>query len=242
MNEIINDHFSNSKSLIIVGDFNVHFEKNELRDTISLSDLMSSFGLSQLVVGPTHTHGHTLDLIFLNTFELQTTTSSPVDFDIGDHFLVNLVLKNVQNNTAIPASKSISYRNLKGINLEEFSTELCSKLNTLHDNVDFPTKYSQISILAHETLDSHAPLITKTISNKSDVHWQDSEYRTERALRRKYERVWKKALKESGIKTGPEREAYIEQRKKCAHLATLKRSQYYRNLIQKNDGYQSALF
>ena len=148
----------------------------------------------------------------------------------------------MQNNTAIPASKSISYRNLKGINLEEFSTELCSKLNTLHDNVDFPTKYSQFSILAHETLDSHAPLITKTISNKSDVHWQDSEYRTERALRRKYERVWKKALKESGIKTGPEREAYIEQRKKCAHLATLKRSQYYRNLIQKNDGDQSALF
>lgn len=242
LDEIINDHFSNSHSFIIVGDFNVHFEKSESRNTVLLSDLMSSFGLSQLTNGPTHQLGHTLDLVFLNTFEIQASTSSPIDYNIGDHFPVNLTLTNLQNSTAQRSSKIISYRNLRGINLEEFSSDLCSQFNNLNDHVDFPTQYSQFSRITHETLDRHAPLKTKTLLNKKDVPWQDSEYRKERALRRKLEREWKKSVNKTGNRTCPKRAAYIEQRSKCAHLATLKRSQYYRNLIHKNNGDQSALF
>ena len=242
LDEIINDHFSNSHSLIIVGDFNVHYEKNELRDTVLLSDLMSSFGLSQLIVGPTHKHGHTLDLIFLNSFEIQTSTSSPIDFDVGDHFLVNLTLQNVQNNTMKPTRRNRCYRNLRGINLEEFSADLCSQLDTLSDHVDFPTQYNQFSHITHETLDRHAPLKTKALVTRKNVPWQDSEYRKERALRRKYEREWKKSVKNTGIRNGPERETYIKQRSNCAQLATLKHSQYFRNVIKKNEGDQGATF
>ena len=242
IDEIINDHFNNSHSLVIVGDFNLHFEKTELRDNMLLSNLMSSFGLSQLVVGPTHKYGHTLDLIFLNHFEIQTSISSPVDFDIGDHFLVNLTLKNVHNSPTQSTPTTISYRNLRGINLEEFSADLCSQLDSLDQSVDFSTKYNQFSCITHDTLDRHAPLKTKTLVTKKEVSWQDSEYRKERALRRKYEREWKNSAKKTGNKNCPKRISYTEQRSKCAHLATLKRSQYYRNLIQKNDGDQSALF
>ena len=242
LDDIVNDHFSNSHSLIIVGDFNVHFEKVDLHDTVLLTDLMSSFGLSQLIIGPTHKHGHTLDLIFLNTFEMTSSTSIPIDFDIGDHFMVNLTLKTLYDCNKQSCRKTISYRNLRGINLEEFSADLCLQLDGLNENNDFLTLYNQFSHITHESLDRHAPLKTKTLVNKKEVPWQDSEYRKERALRRKYEREWKKSVLKTGNKTCPERVLYSDQRSKCAHLATLKRSQYFRNLIQRNGSDQSALF
>ncbi len=48
---------------IVMGDFNVHVccLTNPLaKDFISLIDY---FGFQQMVTGPTHTHGHTLDLV-----------------------------------------------------------------------------------------------------------------------------------------------------------------------------------
>ena len=43
LENLINEHFSLSHSILLVGDFNVHFEKTESRDTVLLSDLLSLF-------------------------------------------------------------------------------------------------------------------------------------------------------------------------------------------------------
>lgn len=238
LDELINDHFNFSHSLILTGDFNVHFEKSDSQETILLSDLASSFGLSQLVEGQTHKRGHTLDLLFLNKFEMSVTTSPPLNFDIGDHFPVRFNFNNLQNCTPSSSSQVASYRNIKGINLVEFSSDICSQLDNVSFTEDFQASYKEFSNITNNTLDRHAPLITKKLVGKNNIPWQDSEYRNERALRRKLERKWKK----SGTRDGPERILYTEQRKKCANLATSKRSQFYRSLIQKNEGDQSSLF
>lgn len=240
LEDLMSNHFSNSYSFILVGDFNTHFEKTELRDNIFLSDLMSSFGLSQLVNGPTHKAGHTLDLIFMNNFEVQSTVSNPIDFCVGDHFPVYLSLCNVHNRTNRITNHK-NYRNLSGINLVEFASDLCSQLDNLKD-LDFPSHYERFSSITNETLSRHAPLKTKTVPTKKPVPWQDSEYRSERALRRKYEREWKKSVVKNSIRHGPECDAYIQQRKKCAILATSKRSQYYSQLIQNTNGDQGSLY
>ena len=241
--DLINDHFNNTHSLILIGDINVHFEKPESRETILLSDLTSSFGLSQLINGPTHILGHSIDLVFLNPFEVQTTIKPQLNCDVSDHFPIRLSLNHVYKQP-VSVKKRISYRNLSGINLEEFSLDLQSRLNTLSNtnNVDFPTQYQHFSRITNEALDHHAPLITKTIQPRNDVPWMDSEYRKERALRRKLERKWKVSVGKTGKTTGPERDAYTEQRSKCSKLAVSKRSQFFRNLIQKNEGDQSSLY
>ena len=239
LDSLINDHFNSSHSLVLIGDFNVHFEKTELGETILLSDLTSSFGLSQLFNGPTHKHGHTLDLTFLNTFELDVTSSLPLDVGISDHFPSFITFNNLYKaNCNAQTTKHISRRDIRGINMEEFSADLCSQLDALPVSEDFQLHYQNFSNITNSTLERHAPLQTKTVVIKNQIPWQDSEYRTERALRRKLERKWRKF----GKKDGPERTAYIEQRSKCSTLAALKRSQYYSNLIQKNEGDQSSMF
>ena len=43
-----------SNPIILVGDFNFHFEKSDNREVRCLSGVMSSLGFSQFVSGPTH--------------------------------------------------------------------------------------------------------------------------------------------------------------------------------------------
>ena len=241
LEHLISSHFNNSHSFILVGDFNTHFEKTDSNNNILLSDLMASYGLSsQFVDGPTHKKGHTLDLIFLNNFEIQASVTPPMSFDIGDHFPVYFTLNNVTNRISSHTMKRVTYRNLRGINLVEFSSDLCTQLDNLH-GLDFPSHYQQFFNITNETLGRHAPLKTKTVSSKESVPWLDSEYKTERALRRKYERAWKESIKKSGKTDTPERVPYVIQRKKCANLVTLKRSQYLKNIIQNSDGDQRSL-
>ena len=51
------------EQLVVVGDFNIHVDVPNDSDSSKFLDLLESFSLQQHVVGPTHIHGHTLDLV-----------------------------------------------------------------------------------------------------------------------------------------------------------------------------------
>ena len=78
--------------IIITGDFNFHFEIDELSEVKKLSNLMSTFGFSQCVSGPTHKRGHTLDLLFANENYFSFDNINPSDFGVSDHFPIFFVL------------------------------------------------------------------------------------------------------------------------------------------------------
>ena len=50
----------------MVGDFNVWVDDENNKDGKMLQTLMSAYGLSQLIRGPTHRNGHTLDQVYTN--------------------------------------------------------------------------------------------------------------------------------------------------------------------------------
>ena len=80
-----------SNPIILVGDFNFHFEKSNKPDVMRLTDVMSSLGFSQFVCGPTHRKGHTLDLLFANENYFNFDSNYPIDYNISDHFPVFLM-------------------------------------------------------------------------------------------------------------------------------------------------------
>ena len=200
---------------------------------------MSTFGLAQNVIGPTHKHKHTLDLIYTNPFELNVTVEPVVDYGLSDHFPIIFKLNNIHSSKNNICSKQVTYRNIKNINLDEFKLGLSSQLNdSFKYNLDFNSQYKLFSDITTNVLDKFAPQKTKTVASKISIPWQDSEYRAERALRRKFEREWKK----SGKKEGIARTLYVNQRKKCANLSSTKRSQYYTRLIRESKDNQGSLF
>ena len=50
-------------STILLGDFNIHVDSANCPFASDFISLLDCFGIAQHVLGPTHTKGHTLDLV-----------------------------------------------------------------------------------------------------------------------------------------------------------------------------------
>ena len=237
---LLSEQINCADTLILTGDFNYHYEKTEKSDVISLADLTSSYGLSQIVSGPTHKLGHTLDLLFVNKHEFDLQVRQPESYNLGDHYPLFFEIPNIYNfNKTEP--KKVTFRNIKSVDRKEFSTSLCNSLDEKYissniNNLEFAEHVKMFSNCAHEQVESFAPLQTRNIPNFSDSPWMDTEYKKERAIRRKLEKSWKKSRLQD------DKKLYIAQRKKCAQLAHSKRSQYFSNLISECEGDQRSLY
>ena len=240
INDLLYIQSSIGDTIVVCGDFNFHYEKSDSKNVEDLSDLLSSYGLFQFVVGPSHKLGHTLDLVFANRHELDLPLMYPVDFEMSDHFPILFRIPSFKHKS-VPLSKQISYRNLKAVNRVDFAEKLTSSLNnqtqsTDVNNLNFSGFYNLFSECVVSELDKVAPVKTKTISSAQQPPWMDAEYRSERAIRRRLERAW-------NVSSDPlDKALYVTQRKLCSELVISKRSQYFSNIISKCEGDQRALF
>ena len=84
---------SKHKNVLLMGDFNVKFNKPEDSDTCSLMDMFYNFDLKQYIQCSTHTSGNTLDLIVArdnSDLDISTPTES---WYISDHCFIECNLK-----------------------------------------------------------------------------------------------------------------------------------------------------
>lgn len=240
LEDFLSIHSYKSDTLLLTGDFNLHYEVTDSKYVKELANLTSSFGLSQFVMGPTHKLGHTIDLVFANRFEFDLPLIQPTNLDISDHFPIFFNIP-TYNHPGKSINKQISYRSIKSIDRTQFSQRLCNALDIRSqssniENMDFEAHYRLFSDCAVNVLDDMAPIRTANISSSSKPPWMDDEYCKERATRRRLERAWKVSRSEA------DKIPYLAQCKKCAQLVTSKRSKYYSDLISKCEGDQRALF
>ena len=169
----------------MAGDFNVHFEKIESNEALKLQNVTTSFGLQQHVIGSTHRLGHTLDLIFCNPFELNVTVTPVLDYCISDHFPVLFKLNNINGLSKSNSPKRVTYRNIKGVNVEEFKSDLTSQFGASFndESLDFSHQYQLFNNITNNVLDKFAPQKSKIVVPKVVTPWIDAEYRTERAFK-----------------------------------------------------------
>src|SRR5260221_3007631 len=78
LNAVVGFVFGYSTKLLILGDFNVHVERDSDPAAAKFKDILSSFGLQQHVSTSTHEHGGTLDLLITpDNFSLSNITVHP---------------------------------------------------------------------------------------------------------------------------------------------------------------------
>ena len=73
---------------LIVGDFNIHIDDTNNCYTTRFFQLLYQYDLCQFVNDPTHSAGHTIDLIIARESDNLIKTVSVHDFGISDHSLV----------------------------------------------------------------------------------------------------------------------------------------------------------
>ncbi|XP_061463050.1 uncharacterized protein LOC133375459 [Rhineura floridana] len=76
LTEVVSEVLLRSPRLLVLGDVNIYAKATLSGAAQDFMDAMTTMGLSQRVSGPTHTSGHTLDLVF-------TTGHGDSDLDVG---------------------------------------------------------------------------------------------------------------------------------------------------------------
>jgi len=173
---------------LITGDFNLHLDCPSNPDVVKFLSVLSSCALSQYVNFSTHTSSHTLDLLIApsNSTLNPTVTFSPTS--ASDHYPILTTLS--LSRPPPPVLLTRYFRRLKSINIKKFQLDiLCSKLVT-----NPPTSLSELVACYNSTLssllDKHAPLKSKTISQKPKNPWFTPALHTLKSTCRRLRRIW----------------------------------------------------
>jgi hypothetical protein len=124
--DLVDDSIVKPASLLILGDFNVHWDDatDPLRTTFA--ETCRSFGLDQHVTQATHCSGHTLDLVLTRNND-QLLTDVSVGSMISDHFAVHFTGSVAKPH---PERRMLSFRKLKTL-IRMASTMTYNRLSSM---------------------------------------------------------------------------------------------------------------
>jgi hypothetical protein len=222
---------------VILGDFNIHVDSpNTNAEAKAFCNILDSFTIIQHVTGPTHSAGHTLDIILTASTDHLVNNIKPLDCGFHGHFPVFCDL-----NIGAPNSRSrkVTYRKLRNINISEFrtdvSTALLSQLEHIND-AGINTNVQHYEDALSSILDKHAPLKSSSVPDRKDVKWYNEDVRLAKQVRRKLERKWRKTRLEI------DRQIFRSKSNDVISIINQAKRDYFTNLIQENSADTKALF
>ena len=213
-------------NIVITGDFNIHMDEPNDSCTKQFSTLLSSLGLIQHVSVPTHERGHTLDLLITTSQPLVNPTDiCSLPFSPSDHSPI-VTTFNIKNNST-QVHKTITYRNLQSINIDQLLLDLHQSSLITDPPNDLDELVTAFNSTLQTTLDKHAPKITKTIKARNSP-WFTAHCLALKQARRKAERVWlntKSAVSKTVVK--------LQNKLYFSAIKEAKR-EYYHNIVANN--------
>ena len=232
--EFIESTFIHKKNLVILGDFNLHVNKVFEPDIIQFNEILSTFGLSQLIDQPTHVSGNTLDLLITNKNETEIKDIVIDDINFSDH---SYIFFKIPCEFQKSKDKVISIKTYKNIDMDKFKNDIVSKVNIFSgkNHVNFGDALNDYNALCENAVKDY--VFVKSINvTESRPKWMDSEYTQVRTHRRKLYKRWIRTRNEE------DRIAFVSAREKTHLLSIEKQSKFYRDTICNAKNSQKALF
>ena len=223
-----------SPSVLLLGDFNFHIDDTDSKPAIEFLELLQCFNFTQHVNFPTHTRGHTLDLVCSTGLTLHQLSS--LNLNISDHLAITM---DIDIPIPIPKEKrKITFRNIKSISPSALSTSLTSTMSASppppSDNPSDLINYYNNTLSS--CLDQLAPIKTKTVSFTHSAPWYTPELHQMKSRKRQLERLHKKTGLTVHLQALTD---YLQQYKDALNTA---RSTYYSTLIHSGSTNPKALF
>ena len=228
--EFLSKYVVLSKEIAITGDLNFHLDDPNNSQARRFENSLQVCGLQQLVTGPTHVHGHTLDVVISRENSSLVRNIDISDAGIcdnhgnpsGDHYAVAF---DIDMTRPPPVQKTVKYRKLRAIDVTRFREDILSlpELNPSDRSLDgLVHAYTEgLRVL----VDKHAPLKTKTIHLRPNCPWYTDELHEAKHLKRKLERKWR----ETGLVV--HRLIYRQQCSAMNKLLRQARTSYYHQKI-----------
>ena len=142
-----------SGKVLIMGDFNIHFETLNDHNSRKMHDISEIFSLSQSVTEPTHKHGHLLDLVFHRHSEC-LLRSTCLDHGLTSDHTVVLCQLDIPKHAVQPVTTQ--FRSISKTDKNSFKQDLAQSITPLTPIPDFNRQLCCV-------LDKHAPLCHCTV-------------------------------------------------------------------------------
>ena len=216
--ELLEMMSASCESIILAGDVNIHIDDDDDTYSNRFKDILHMFNIRQHINVPTHIHGHTLDIVA--TYEDGPVVSGiEVNrYDLSHHSLVDFTITVTPK---ISESKTISYRNLKNIDHEKFTSYIENTLS-INDSLSFGENIQQYNDVMRRAIDEFAPIKSRSVKIVPNAPWFDHEYANLRRCRRKAERRFRKtglATHKNNFVTLRKATTLLAHKKKCKYLA-----------------------
>ena len=228
-------------TLILVGDFNIHVEKEDDSYAQRFHDLLDEYNLKQRVPHiPTHCEGGTLDLMIID-HQSDLTLSEPAVIKLGttsDHFLVRAEIGPFTAQSDQKRTKVINYRKYNDIDVDTFRSDLmrtgitdCSNFTSLDEAV------SLLDTTLSNLMNKHCPVTIRTVKVKHmGANWFDDDLRKMRTRRRAVERRKRKHP------SADNRMNYIRICRSFDKLVWVKKKAFYQKSLESSKDNSKALF
>ena len=222
-----------SGELLVVGDFNLHVDSSCDVNAEHFGDLLASLDLKQWVTGPTHTSGHTLDLIITrhqcNLIE-DVMVHDPL---ISDHYAIFMHL--LLHKPQFP-KKTIRHRKLRSIDYAEFNDTIMSSSLFDESRHELDSLVDSYHRILQSTLEVCAPEKTRQVVQRPCAPWYSTEIDVQKNIRRKLERNWRRT------RLPADRERYVYQNSVVNDMIASAKHTFYSSVIQENSGNSGLLF
>ena len=208
----------------ILGDFNLHLDKKQSPTTTKFCDILESFDLEQHVHFPTHIHGHWLDLLITRTSCPAVRSVLACD-GLSDHFSV---LSELEFPRSKCVKKKIYFRRINKIDLDNLKNDILNSDLKTKPEKELPKLCKQYDTILQTILNKHAPLLTKTVSERHPTPWMTQDILKAKVRRRRLERVWRRT------RYRHERSRYRVQCNLCNRIMEKAKAIFYANIILEN--------
>ena len=180
---------SSESKVCVLGDFNIHFEKLCDPAALKLKKLLHEHSLTQLVNEPTHSGGHTLDLVITRDSQREMYTTVVSDLCLSDHFVISLSLPYHKPKTSTKVTKS---RNIKSMDMNVFKSNMSQEL---HESMNSKCKTSlstKFTKCISDLFNKFAPVVSRIISIRPYAPWINLSVKAQKQIRRQAERIYVK--------------------------------------------------
>src|SRR5277367_3692247 len=225
---------STSSELLITGDFNHHIDCTSDPTVSQLLSLLDAFDLTQLIIFPTHSSGHTLDLFITRHSSTIISEIDSIISPFSDHYSIYSVLT-VPSSTRTPrVTKYI--RNIRSIDPTAFSADILASSLYSNPASTLDSFANQFSSMLSSLLDKHARLKSVSCSTHSRKPYITPEILREKTKRSTLETIYRRC------KTELNKTNFKTQAKNVAKMIAASKRSFYRTLISKNSNNQKRLW
>ena len=221
------------KSVVVCGDFNIHFENGDDSLPKSVLTMMSDYGFMDHICGrQTHRRGGSIDALFSCGLKSEGMATIE-DLSLSDHFVL---FSQVYLDSHVPRSSNVKafrrvyeYRNYDQLDTQLFDDYIIpelSKLTAFSVKSDSGNEVAcRLDQLLSDSLDKFAPKTLRKTSKPKSKYDYDPEIAQAKQYRRGLERKYLKDRHEI------DRQNLLAQRKVVRQLVNNRKSQFYQNKI-----------